>query len=227
MMKAERENLKQELLHLKKCQIQYFILSITASGAIAGFGGKIGEATDNAIYLAPLLVILPCWWIFFDKGATITRIIGYFRLLEGMIIRDRTQPFAYIGWENALSLFRMEEQSTPLKTKTKRYFEEIWEGFIKGLTFRTTHKYWVICWYTFLGLGLVSFSLSKPVGNILHIALWWIFLCLFLISIFHNLRVLGRLISGSYSIVANHEQWKKILRSDRARRFLYDMFAPT
>lgn len=227
IMQTERDDLKKELLHLKNCQLQYFILSITAAGAVSGFAPKSADI-GNCVYLAALLVIIPCWWIFFDKGASITRIVGYFRLLEGMIIEERTDPYVYVGWENSLDLFRNSQKNRrddlPKKARRQAYNADIKRGLYKGLSFHTTHRYWVICWYTFFGLGLTSICLSFPPQDFLQFILWVTFLVLFCVSAIGNLRTLGRLIEGSYSMVENYERWRQILRSDEARGFLGNMF---
>jgi hypothetical protein len=39
-----------------------------------------------AWHIFPLVVLIPCWWGFFDKAKTITRIVGYIRILEGILL---------------------------------------------------------------------------------------------------------------------------------------------
>ena len=99
----EMDTLRAELQHLKNCQVRYFLFSITMTGTVIALVTKY-SAGYTAAYLAPLVVVIPCWWIFFDKASTITRIVGYYRVLEKMILS--TGRHWYIGWENALAEFR-------------------------------------------------------------------------------------------------------------------------
>ena len=114
MQEKEREQLRSELAFLKSCQIRYFELAIIAAGAVLAVVGQLGDKANPVVFLAPLVVVLPCWWVFFDKATTITRIVGYSRLLEGMLRRPGDDTFAYIGWENALAAFRLEQQPRSL-----------------------------------------------------------------------------------------------------------------
>lgn len=228
MKESERENLKSELLHLKKCQLQYFTFSITGAGLITGLGQQIGN-DKSFIFFAPLLVVLPCWWIFFDKGSTITRIVGYLRILEAMIIVKREAPYKYWGWENSLQVFRDKEKKERGKVKLNEYMVEfardMWKGFYQGLLFRSTQKYWSLCWYTFLILSTTSLWLSFPKDGASKSGLWYSFFGISIFSFIYNLRVLGRLIGGSYSYKENHERWKKVLQSPDAGDYLDDMFS--
>ncbi|MCF8057247.1 MAG: hypothetical protein K9K37_11500 [Desulfocapsa sp.] len=74
VLQEEQRILRSELTQLKGCQIQYFTLSITGTAA---FFGLAAMSSENAIlgvaFLSSLAIILPCWWIFFDKTNTITR----------------------------------------------------------------------------------------------------------------------------------------------------------
>lgn len=210
LMARERENLRNELQFLKNCQVQYFVLSITAAGAIAGFGKALEG--NHSVYLAPLLVILPCWWIFFDKGTTISRIVAYLRILEGLILSTKASAYTHCGWENALSLFRTKEHEKSIPERAKHYLLGLVYGFWYGLTFHTTHTYWSINWYTFFGLGLSALWLSRPASNDSLVSSWTIFLLLFCVTAIHNLSVLGRLVKGSYSFEHNFRFWQAILK---------------
>lgn len=97
LIKMELTNLRAELHDLKTCQIQFVTFAFTASGVILSFRG-------NFIPLIPLVIILPTWWIFFDKAKSVSRIIGYYRILEKAYLGDVELNF--IGWENAQSIYR-------------------------------------------------------------------------------------------------------------------------
>jgi hypothetical protein len=59
----------------------------------------------NLIYLIPLIIIFPIWLIFFDKATTISRIVGYYNILE-QILNGVHPETKYIGWENSLQTLR-------------------------------------------------------------------------------------------------------------------------
>ena len=118
ILSKERELLRAEIQTLKHCQIQYFAITITATGVVLGLAEKLGgsvqklgiEPGRSLVYLAPLAIILPCWTIFFDKATTITRIVGYSRVLEQLLTgQARAKNCKYVGWENALREFRKRE----------------------------------------------------------------------------------------------------------------------
>jgi len=118
LLMKERELLKTELQTLKHCQVQYFAITITATGAVLGLAEKLGAGPGGGlIYLAPLVIILPCWTIFFDKATTITRIVGYSRILEHLLAGQCA--LSYIGWENALREFRRREHPAPRQEGAK------------------------------------------------------------------------------------------------------------
>lgn len=158
----ERQILRDELRMLKNCQISYFSLSVTSTGVLFG----VAPLLDNGglVYLAPLVVILPCWRVFFDKATSITRIVGYARVLERGIVGE---PIHYVGWENALSRFRRWQER----------YEGAWHHFCgppepvgRGAWVRrrlarlgwcrTSHKYWLINFWTFGVLATLCLVLA-------------------------------------------------------------------
>lgn len=139
----EHGNLRQELHNLKSCQITFFSLAITSTGLLLGLGSHfISERVPaSLIFLSPLVIILPCWCIFFDKATTITRIVGYYRVLEQMIIAIDNPAFNYIGWESALAKVRDD----PRRSKSAILF---------------SHTYWIITWFTFSALAALCLTIS-------------------------------------------------------------------
>jgi hypothetical protein len=83
-LREELSFLREELKELKKCQLHYFTLSVGGTGAVFGFLSKFdsGESLKGLILLAPLAILVPCWWTFFDKATTITRLVGFTRRVE-------------------------------------------------------------------------------------------------------------------------------------------------
>jgi hypothetical protein len=141
LLQKEKETLRNELIKLKECQVYYFWSSVTATGVILGLGSKMGlekkvilrvfnilNITFDANmvhFLAPVLIILPCWLIFFDKATTITRIVGFYRIIEYKLLNIKDVRHEFIGWENSLYLLRYyqrEKDNRLLRTKIKEYF---------------------------------------------------------------------------------------------------------
>ncbi|MBK8975653.1 MAG: hypothetical protein IPM29_06980 [Planctomycetes bacterium] len=167
---AERELLREELRDLKGCQVRYFSIAITSTGVLTAVSTQFVE--DNAVaslFLAPLLILLPCWWIFFDKATTITRIVGYVRVLETMIIdmaAKRPSLFDYVGWENALRLARQSPERSPTPPITALWRSMTGLLRVGSLLWRpTVHRYWIVNWLTFLLLSSLCVGLSLSVGG--------------------------------------------------------------
>jgi len=199
---AEKEHafLRNELLHLKDCQVKFLTFSVTATAIILGIIGRSNlifptgpKFLPGEMWLIPLAVLLPAWWIFFDKATTITRIVGYFRWLEKIIL-EKHSSVNFLGWENALKKFR--EQNT----KEKINIGEM----VKILRFGTTHRYWVITYYIFFFLSLVCLIGGYKESNLYIIIP---IEGLFLFSACWNARVLWSLIKGESSYDKNEEKW--------------------
>lgn len=164
----ERKILRNELIQLKNCQLRYFTLSVTATGVLLGLGIQLGSGKSSGLFfLAPLLIVLPCWWIFFDKATTITRMVGYIRVLEEVLrtMANGGSKYQYMGWEVALGLYREARE----KARIKRHFlHKIWlrtvtvlKGFKAVVLFTTSHRYWSINWYTYFVITMVCWALSN------------------------------------------------------------------
>ena len=106
LYEQERKALREELYNLKSCQITFLTTSITATGLLLGLASTFASDPFKGIaFIFPLLVLIPSWWIFFDKATTITRVVGYYRILESLIL-DNCTAENYMGWENSLRLSR-------------------------------------------------------------------------------------------------------------------------
>jgi hypothetical protein len=108
----EMHGLREELRDLKGYQFRLvsiaalitgFLLSLTRIRLDTGLSVPPGQS----LYLLPLIVVLPSWCIFFDKTKTITRIVGYCRLLEAILNNEREARY-FAGWERSLGRFRKE-----------------------------------------------------------------------------------------------------------------------
>lgn len=214
-IETDRMSLRKELEFLKGCQVRYFVLSVTTTGVIVGIAARPGTVpADAVIYLAPLLVVLPCWWIFFDKGTTISRIVAYVRVLEDLRRAGATDPSLYVGWENALDRFR---QSRTEGTWMRRFGRWI-GGWVWGLLYGirallllTTHKYWVLNYWTFLALSGASLWLANATAYSSSRNLWIVFASLVGFTAVYNLGVLGRLSFGQSSYRCNYDLWNNVL----------------
>ncbi|AKB77915.1 hypothetical protein MSHOH_1432 [Methanosarcina horonobensis HB-1 = JCM 15518] len=115
-MREELNLLRDELKALKDCQTRYIGIAVASVGAIFSYlFGNFGDVTPfdpfiqtnigvNSVYLIPLVIILPISCIFFNKAVTVTRIVGYYQLLEDFNLGINEGK--YIGWENSLKRYR-------------------------------------------------------------------------------------------------------------------------
>lgn len=213
ILRDEREHLRFELRELKNCQVRYF--SLTVSGTAAFFGLASLSKIQNILplmLLAPLIIILPCWWIFFDKATTITRMVGYYRILEEMIRQYPNFPYPYLGFENAIDYYRHKDndetwkdfkkdrQSLPNKSKEKTKY--------------TRHQYWNINFYTFAALGFLCIVLSS-VSCVGKSYLWFLLpllgFILYGIILTNAYRLLISLKTGDFSYSVITDFWRYIL----------------
>lgn len=205
----EHGNLRQELHNLKTCQITFFSLAITSTGLLLGLGSHfISERVPaSLIFLSPLVIILPCWCIFFDKATTITRIVGYYRVLEQMIIGSTNPAPNYIGWESALAKVRDD----PARGKA---------------AILLSHTYWIISWFTFGTLAALCLTIScvtfyaglqkYPIltQNIVSPSIVLAFLLSF-IAFGYTSYLAYHLSLGKHSYNYHELRWREILRVDR------------
>lgn len=224
MKRKELELLRTEIQFLKNCQVRYFILSVATSGAVVGFAYKVSGGIPPAyVFLSPLLVILPCWWIFFDKATTISRIVGYLRFVELLVISTNdTDYYKHVGWENSLKLFRDFQEKQKIIPFIKSYIEGIGNGLRYGVTLRTTQKYLPLSWYTFLALSIAALLLSSG-GEFGSTPEWLSTFYLFIVTAIHNLGVVGRLMRGGYSYDANFKRWCDVLTTANVDAHLKDV----
>ena len=203
----EKVSLREELQHLKLCQLRYFVLSITVTGVIFGIGSKT-EELEGAMFLAPLVVILPCWWIFFDKAKTISRIIGYYRILENMV--NGKGKYLYRGWENALSEFRRWQMENKLIYNNTDDISKYGKLSVLVLL-KMPHRYWVINWYAYSISSLLSVVIALHFNYTLSIVLSILSIIIICISAISTGKLLMKLVYGQNSYAANEQFWGKIL----------------
>jgi len=156
----EKKMLAKDLRELKHCQVQYFTISITGAGMLLGLAAILkGPTLAGLALLTPLVIILPCWFIFFDKATTIARIIGYLRILEDRLWNGAREGYTYKGYENGLADYRENETkfwkeiSEEIEKDPKKALPK--SDFWKMLLLKTRHRYWMLNWYTFALLSFV------------------------------------------------------------------------
>jgi len=204
----ELNNLREELHNLKNCQFLFLRLSVTSTATIIGAlialeaKVKINNPYFSLAFLSPLIIIVPCWLIFLDKAITISRIVGYYRILERVLIQIVTndssyttaQGYRYIGWENALREFR-------------NMFAQ-----------RSSVRYRIITFFTFAIQGLICIESAVylfvikehpiKIGIFLFLS-FIIYVACVVFLIF--LPLLHQLYHGSYTYSENERRWLQIL----------------
>lgn len=103
---------REELRELKTCQITFLSISITATALILSVSNKF-QSTDASniphipsfVFLTPLIILIPAGIVFFDKAVTISRAVGYVRILEALKM-EKASTDNYCGFENSLGLWR-------------------------------------------------------------------------------------------------------------------------
>lgn len=155
LYEQEYNSLREELHHLKSCQVTFLTFAVTSTGILFGLVLKSAPyPTFGIYYLFPLIVIIPFWWIFFDKATTITRIVGYYRILELLILGKKTSA-NYRGWENSLEDFRNKQNRNELPKIPKSSLKIVLQRSIHLIIFRTTHRYWLLSFSVFFGISLI------------------------------------------------------------------------
>lgn len=149
----ERKILRNELDNLKNCQVTFFATSVTATALILTVAAKISpDSLPGIAYLFPLAILIPTWTVFFDKALTISRIVGYYRVLEQLIVDEEFgTSIDFMGWETSLKKFRDYEIKDP-------NFSEIIVDL--GQNFQWTNRYWKLINYAYNGLIYACFILS-------------------------------------------------------------------
>jgi hypothetical protein len=217
--KREHELMKDDLFHLKDCQIKFIAFAVTATGFLLSIlaNGKSSEA----FYLIPLIILLPGWCVFFDKAVTLARMLGYYTILEGLIV-GRYESKNFKGWERALGEYRENSEKKLMASKSSWKTISIREKigfFFEVVLLRRNIKpnYWhliysIFFWLSWLCIGLSISSISTFLGqNIMSKLSILIIGFLTLIFSVSNLRTLHELEKGKYSCKSNNIAWKKIL----------------
>ena len=222
----ELMSLHAELRHLKGCQLRYFSLTVLSAGIILGAKG-VFQKPYPITFLAPLAVIIPCWLIFFDKATSITRITAYVRLLESILLGKRPEA-DYVGFENALKMFRATEDKESKLIPKIKFSDLKLEDYVNRLSPNTRHRYWTLHWWTFTILAsicsILPFFLGigfNPFYSPLALVPWVCIVAVTLSALFtlHVLINLGKcgenenVIHGKFSYDAMEKLWEKVFQT--------------
>ncbi len=221
MLEEERRMLRVELQELKRCQLQYFTLSVSGTGALLGVSKLFDKAPTGGFFLIPLVIVLPCWWIFFDKATTITRIVAYTRHLEAGLARIAAGSAArpgLRGWENALGVWRRAQAAKPLPVLVA-----ILRGLLSAfwiaprlLFTRSLHRYWIVNWITFFALSTVCLALAGTTALAIRWT-FWVALAGVLCVAGSAAETLRELLDGKYSFDENERMWDLVIREVEAQ----------
>ena len=242
----EMHGLREELRDLKGYQFRLvsiaalitgFLLSLTRIRLDAG----LSVPPSQSLYLLPLIVVLPSWCIFFDKTKTITRIVGYCRLLEAILNKEREEKY-FAGWERSLGRFRKKSADIiralkgrkPAGSRTRSLIQRTisdvsaWaRNFTMTVLLIESQRYWTLAYATFLTLSTVCLwvpiRLRYPIGlqamgAVFHLSRWepdsfllTVALGLTAYCAVFNGVVLSRLMWGQHSYDFMEEVWKQVL----------------
>jgi hypothetical protein len=222
--------LRQELQELKRCQLHYFTLSISGTAAILGFAGSINtKELVGPSLLAPLVIIIPCWWIFFDKATTITRIVGYVRILENFLAEGASLDLVYPGYEEGLTRYR--EYEDELRRGGERYIVEPHtekenlvgraREWFDLFALRTRHRYWMVNFYTFAGLAALCCASGWWLPSVTradeHFRYWSVGfgVLVTLVSVIYSIVVVYQLTFGKRSYASSAKFWRETLDKNR------------
>src|SRR3989338_7497077 len=202
----ERTFLRRGLEQLKDCQFKLFTFSIMTTGVILGWAGRYRDSvssrefTSEGMWLIPLVVLLPSWWIFFNKARTIACIIGYCRIIEKILL-GKQKDTKMLGWENALKKFRSASNVT---SGNRGY--GLWEN-ITVIVYTTTYNYWAITSCTFLVLSLMCLLMGLKETN--EFIVGFAIFC-FGISVVWNGYILWTLVWGQNSYDSCEDKWQRV-----------------
>jgi hypothetical protein len=224
LMKMEWQSLRSEEEFLKRCQLQYFLFSITVVGLFVGLshlevpGMQPVISEHSWVFLTPLIITIPCWWIFFDKCKTIARLVAYLRVLEALALSDDREFLKlYLGWETSMGLFRDKFSKGMERNPNVHPHIPIEKRPWKILTFDTDHKYWVAHYYCFLFVSLICLIIAwktittDPTTYILS-------LLVVLANAVVTFKMLERLLFGQDSHNAHEKEWWTLLRDARKNK---------
>jgi hypothetical protein len=107
LIKLEYAALRQEIMHIIDWRITFLSFVGTSGGVLLGVNAAIvPQPFRTFFYLAPLIIVFPAQFIYFDRLKMFGRIVAYCRILEKLILGELTVE-RYPGWENGLLQMRI------------------------------------------------------------------------------------------------------------------------
>lgn len=217
----EHKTLRIELNNLKNCQVTFLTFSVTATGVLLSL--MLSYANYEIFFLTPLIILLPAWSVFFDKAKTISRIVGYYRIIEKLIL-DKIRIKQFVGWENALQIFRdnahreieiKKEAIEKLREKLRCNKSQTSFGQLKVI-FSPFRNYLTLINCIFLCLSALCMMLGI-IPILASTSLNWnhfiiaVALIAFISTFVHNSITLRDLLCGKHAYEVNEHFWIHIL----------------
>ncbi|KPV63867.1 MAG: hypothetical protein AOA66_0596 [Candidatus Bathyarchaeota archaeon BA2] len=223
LCKKEHNTLRIELNNLKNCQVTFLTFSVAATGVLLGLIKIFSSSNYEIFFLAPLTILLPAWSVFLDKAKTISRIVGYYRIIEGLIL-DKISVNKFVGWENALQIFRDNEpiemyikKEAIKKLREKPRFENNQTSFGRLKAFSPFRDYLTLVNCIFLCLSVlcmmpaIIFALVNVKSlNANHFIIALVSI-IFISTFVHNSITLRDLLCGKHAYEVNEHFWRYIL----------------
>lgn len=104
----EYKQLKSEIMNWSKIRSQFITIALTASAALFSYG----FSTNNAyIFLAPLLIQIPCLFICLAERSSILTISGY---IQHVIERQ----IPTLNWETLITEYYIKMKKNPIQKLT-------------------------------------------------------------------------------------------------------------
>jgi hypothetical protein len=208
---------------------------VTATGLLLGITQAF-SVNYGFLFLTPLVFLLPSWSIFFDKAKTITRIVGYQRIVEKLLLG--TCHVKYQGWENALSKFRDNEEYEPqikgriIKQLNDEKIAKQKQMTKQGMNFNKRgyflSDYWMHVYFVFLWLSLLCIALAIATTNfsvtpVLAIGITTGATVAFAYIFAKNTKAVQQLSKGKYhSYDVNAKYWEVLLKGKEKTLMSYE-----
>ena len=230
---SEMHNLREELRDLKSYQFKLLSIAAVVTGFLLSLtrlrlDSAVSTIPAPSLYLLPLVVVVPSWFIFFDKAKTITRIVGYYRNAEAYVRKEGSIEY-FPGWERSLGCFR-QRRAEALRTvrsreQKRKWISRIWfsaKHFFAVALLIDSQRYWTLAYYTFLALSAICLWVPIRSNFPLRPDLWVVFLRpesillvfavgLTLYCAVFNSIILSRLVWGEHSYDFLEKLWQEVL----------------
>lgn len=220
VIETEYKEIKGDLRDLKACQRQYFFLSISGAGVILAVARYVEEHAGFPM-LAALLLVLPCWRMFFDKASSVTRTSGYIAYLE----RQMSVPSPiFVGYEQAVVAFRQRDDRGEFDEDSNKTADPKQQESQQSS--KSRYGYWAINFWTYFLVCLICI-LSAAAWGVVNagalptgekIVYWGSFSIAFaaFVWIFGSTHSDYALLkNGKFSYPRMHENWQKVLDFDK------------